>query len=98
MNPCLIVEALSDSTRDYDLGLKFEMYQDIPSFRDYLAIEPDLVCVHHSRLEEYDRWNHRELRSLEDAVEFSASTGGVSLAAVYRGIEIDSFDPTQSYG
>ena len=87
LNPCLIVEVLSDATRDYDLTPKFEMYKDIPSFREYLAIEQDSVCVRHFRMEEPGRWDHRELRSLGDVIQFSSVAAEMSLSAVYRGIE-----------
>ena len=89
MNPSLIVEILSDSTREYDLGLKFEMYKHIPSFREYLAIEQDFVCVHHFRLLE-SGWEHEKLRSLEDVIRFRCSAGEMSVNAVYRGIEFRS--------
>ncbi|NJL59846.1 MAG: Uma2 family endonuclease [Desulfobacteraceae bacterium] len=36
-NPCLIVEVLSASTRDYDRGNTFAHYRTIPSFREYLV-------------------------------------------------------------
>ena len=88
MNPRMIVEVLSDSTRDYDLGLKFEMYKDIPSLRDYLTVESNSVCVHHFRLEESGRWNDDKLLSLDRVIQFSSLTGALPLSAVYRGIEI----------
>ncbi len=36
LNPTAIVEVLSDSTERYDRGEKFEHYQTIPSFQEYL--------------------------------------------------------------
>lgn len=36
LNPTLIVEVLSDSTERYDRGAKFEHYQTIPSFQEYV--------------------------------------------------------------
>lgn len=39
--PSLVVEVLSDSTAAYDRGLKFELYQRLPSLREYLLIEPE---------------------------------------------------------
>lgn len=49
-NPVLIFEVLSDSTREYDLGLKFAMYKTIPSFREFVAVEQSAVDVHHWEL------------------------------------------------
>lgn len=41
VNPVLIVEVLSDDTRDYDKGEKFDYYCTLESFREYLLIEPE---------------------------------------------------------
>lgn len=38
-NPILVVEVLSNSTRDK--GEKFENYRSLPSFREYLLVEPE---------------------------------------------------------
>jgi Uma2 family endonuclease len=37
LNPSVIIEVLSDSTGDYDLGRKFRHYRTLPSLRDYLT-------------------------------------------------------------
>ena len=50
VNPVLIFEVLSDSTRDYDLGLKFAMYKTIPSLREFVAVEQSAIYVHHWQL------------------------------------------------
>jgi Uma2 family endonuclease len=44
-NPTLLVEVLSDATRQYDRGDKFRLYQSIASFREYLLIEQRRVRV-----------------------------------------------------
>jgi Uma2 family endonuclease len=44
-NPALIVEVLSESTKDYDRGQKFEMYQTLPSLREYVMIEQARASV-----------------------------------------------------
>lgn len=41
--PKLVVEVLSDSTAAYDRGLKFELYQRLPSLQEYLLIEQHRV-------------------------------------------------------
>ena len=47
INPVAVFEVLSESTREYDLGLKFTMYSTITSLREYIAVEQDSVLVHH---------------------------------------------------
>lgn len=38
-NPCLIVEVLSKSTRDYDRTDKFRAYRSIPEFQEYILLD-----------------------------------------------------------
>jgi Uma2 family endonuclease len=38
LNPTVIIEVLSDSTRDYDRGQKFEFYRALPSLQEYLTV------------------------------------------------------------
>lgn len=44
-NPLLIVEVLSKGTRRYDKSDKFDQYMTIPSFREYVLIEPETSWV-----------------------------------------------------
>ena len=39
MNPRLIAEVLSDSTKDYDRGEKFRFYRSLSSFQEYLLVD-----------------------------------------------------------
>lgn len=41
VNPVLVVEVLSDDTRDYDKGEKFDYYCSLETFREYLLVEPE---------------------------------------------------------
>src|SRR6185369_6391781 len=47
VNPTLIVEVLSPSTRDYDRGQKFEQYRTLSSLREYLTVAQDYPHVEH---------------------------------------------------
>ncbi len=40
-HPILIVEVLSESTSAYERGLKFEIYRNIDTLREYLLVEQD---------------------------------------------------------
>ena len=44
-NPTVIVEVLSPSTADYDLGTKFRHYRWLPSLREYVAVSQDEELV-----------------------------------------------------
>src|SRR5439155_22791024 len=40
-NPIVLVEVLSDATREYDRGQKFTLYKEIPALREYVLVEQD---------------------------------------------------------
>ena len=45
LNPTLVVEVLSESTEAYDRGMKFEHYASMPSFIEYVLIDPHRMHV-----------------------------------------------------
>ena len=47
MNPCLIAEVLSKSTKDYDRSEKFLAYRTIETFKEYLLIDQYKIHVEH---------------------------------------------------
>jgi Uma2 family endonuclease len=44
-NPLLIVEVLSKSTEKHDKGPKFMLYQNLPSFKEYVLVAQDSLKV-----------------------------------------------------
>lgn len=78
-NPSLIVEVLSPSTREYDLGDKLDSYKTIPTLRHVLLIESDSEHVHHVRRTERG-WETIELTS--GAVELMETS--IPLAEIYE--------------
>ncbi|MBC7553681.1 MAG: Uma2 family endonuclease, partial [Taibaiella sp.] len=45
LNPVVIIEVLSPSTKSYDRGDKFKLYRDIPTLKEYILIEPETVGI-----------------------------------------------------
>ena len=41
LNPLVIVEVLSKSTKNHDSNLKFDMYRTLPSFKEYVLIHQE---------------------------------------------------------
>jgi Uma2 family endonuclease len=56
-NPVVLFEILSDATRGYDRGEKFELYKTIPSLREYVIIEQREVLVEQFRRSEAGLWS-----------------------------------------
>ena len=64
-NPKVIVEVLSPSTADYDLGGKFQMYLRLPSLEEYVAVSKDEVKVHVFRRTANDAWSLTNYEGLD---------------------------------
>ncbi|MEW6300102.1 MAG: Uma2 family endonuclease [Thermodesulfobacteriota bacterium] len=88
-NPCVIVEVLSDATRDYDRGEKFTLYQAISTLQEYLLIEQDRVYVEHWQRQPTKEWTARTYATLDAAISFP--TLGVTLPL--REVYLEVFGP-----
>ena len=89
LNPVVLVEVLSDSTRDYDRGEKFDLYASIPTFRDYLLVEPGRVHLEHwSRAAANEEWTSVVKQSIDDSLSLTSVSIVMPLARVYENIVI----------
>lgn len=79
-SPIILVEVLSKSTRKTDQTLKRLAYQNLPSLREYVLIEPDFVDVEVCRREKYWQSEHY---FLDDEVYFAAIDLYLSVEAIY---------------
>ncbi len=83
LNPTLIIEVLSDSTRDYDRGRKFQHYRTLPSLVEYLTVAQDALQIEHWTRQPENRWLLTEFNSLEQSIPLSSIGCVLPLAEVY---------------
>ena len=83
LNPALIIEVLSDSTKDYDRGEKFEQYRTIDSFVEYLLIAQDRPHVEHYARQPDGSWVLHETNSLEDTIQLRSVPCSLRMADIY---------------
>jgi Uma2 family endonuclease len=86
LNPTLIIEVLSKSTRAYDRGPKFEYYRQIESFREYLLIAQDECHVEHFARQPDGRWMLSETNQLHDTIRLVALPGELRVADIYEDV------------
>lgn len=86
VNPAVLVEVLSDATRDYDRGEKFALYKTIPTLREYVLIEQDRVAVDHFQLKTPSNWASASYSSLADSLSLNVVHVGLPLSDVYRDV------------
>jgi Uma2 family endonuclease len=90
LNPTLIVEVLSESTKDYDRGEKFEHYRSLASLNEYVLIAQDKHHVEHFVRQSDNRWLLSETNRLEDTIHLSSIDCDLALAEVYDKVELSA--------
>ncbi len=84
MNPVLLVEILSDSTRAYDLGTKLPCYKQIPTLQTMLFVEQDKLKLTAFEQLVPNRWTDTTLEADDDTFVIAGQT--ISLRQAYRDV------------
>jgi Uma2 family endonuclease len=83
--PSLVVEVLSDSTKDYDRGSKRDYYFSLPSVQYYMLVSQDEY-----RVEVYERqgkfWQLGIFTSPDDVLDFQLLGVWMTVGEVYRDV------------
>jgi Uma2 family endonuclease len=93
VNPAVLVEVLSDSTRNYDHGEKWQHYKTIESLTDYLLVWQDRPCVEHYERQSRNAWTYTVLEGLDQSVRLHHLSIEIPLSGLYVGIV---FSPHQA--
>lgn len=83
LNPILLVEVLSPSTKAYDRGEKFAHYRHLPSLQEYLLVAQDEVCVEHYRRQE-KQWIFTECQDIEKSLPLTSIQCELPLQEIYE--------------
>ncbi len=87
LNPVVIVEVLSESTRDYDRGRKFQYYRTLPSLLEYLTVSQDEPHIEHWRRQRENHWELMEFDDLAQRIQLTSIGCILPLGEVYDKIE-----------
>jgi Uma2 family endonuclease len=85
-NPVVIIEVLSDSTRDYDQGRKFRFYRSLETLREYVLVDQDRYAVMVYRRGNAKEWSLHILEDLSEVVQLDSVGIEMNLQAIYEGI------------
>jgi len=82
LNPTIIVEVLSISTKDYDRGTKFSLYRSIPSLKNYLTISSmEYAAELYTR--DGEQWILTTASGIDKSIYLSAINYHLPLSEVY---------------
>ena len=87
LNPAVIIEVLSPSTRDYDRGQKFQHYRTLPSLIEYLTVAQDAPHIEHYTRQPDNRWLLAEFGDQGQSVQLTSIHCVLPLAEIYHKIE-----------
>ena len=89
MNPVVIFEVLSDSTRGFDLGEKFREYQRLESLRHYVLVEQDVRAVTHFERSSDGEWLYKSLTAADHVLHLTAAASiSLTLSQIYEDVAV----------
>lgn len=89
INPSIIAEVLSASTRNYDKDEKFAAYRTIPSFQEYLLIDQYQMHVEQYFKTERKRWTFAEYEDADEIVSLNSISFEIALCDLYDKVEFE---------
>ena len=90
LNPDLIVEVLSESTRNYDRGDKFQQYRGVSSFREYLLVDQAKAHVERYSKQNDGTWSLWETDALHEVVHLESIGVKLPLSEIYFKIDFET--------
>ncbi|MEG4073482.1 Uma2 family endonuclease [Microcoleus sp. Pol14C2] len=90
LNPALIVEVLSKSTKDFDREDKFRFYRSIPEFREYVLVNQSEFLVAQYIKTESKEWLFREYEGESAIVSFASVEVQMSMLDIYELVVFES--------
>jgi Uma2 family endonuclease len=88
-NPVVLVEVLSESTKNYDRGEKFKLYRDLPSLQNYLLIAPDSPLVEVFSKKEAQLWELHIYQNLSEIINIASLAIEVPMQELYLNINFE---------
>ena len=86
-NPKIVVEVLSPTTKNYDLGPKLRLYWSIASLTDILLIEQKKVWIEYWFRAPGEEWSKRVLENRHDILRIESANCEIPVTELYAGVE-----------
>lgn len=84
INPTLIAEVLSDSTKNYDKTEKFAAYRTISSFQEYLLVDQYTMHIEHYAKTATKRWIFSEYDVADESLRLATGACQIAVADIYK--------------
>ena len=88
LNPTVIFEVLSPSTKNYDRGERFRLCRDIPTLQAYILVDSLSVHVESYSIKGIGIWELQEIKDITDTLLIPAIQVQVGLTGLYEGVKL----------
>jgi Uma2 family endonuclease len=88
LNPTLIIEVLSKSTRRYDRGQKFAAYRTIPTLKEYLIVEQSEIYIEQYVRQPEEQWTLTEFNDAQTMLKLPSLGIELRVADIYEKVEL----------
>jgi Uma2 family endonuclease len=88
IEPTVLIEILSPSTRDYDRGGKFKLYREIPTLREYILVDTEATLVEVFRMNAQNHWELEEYKSVDQSLEITSLHLSIPMTEIYEGTKL----------
>ena len=88
LNPSVIFEVASPSTRDYDRGEKFKLYRDIRTLKEYILVDPLSISIEAFFINGQGNWELKDYNNIDQILEFPSMQVSVELREIYEGTKV----------
>ncbi len=89
-NPSIIIEVLSNSTKDYDRGEKFKYYRSIPTLKEYILIDQYEPYIEHFTKQAENEWLLKTYQGETQNLALSSFEFQISFNDIYKGINFET--------
>lgn len=88
IQPSVLIEILSPSTKNYDRSEKFKLYRDIPTLKEYILVDSEAIGIEVFRLNQTNHWELEEYRNIDNTLEIPSLNISIPLEEIYEGTKL----------
>jgi Uma2 family endonuclease len=88
IEPTVIIEILSPSTKGYDRGEKFRLYRDIPTLKAYILIDSESIAIETFCINASGHWELEDYKSLNEVLAIPVVDLAIPLHDIYEGTKL----------
>ena len=88
LNPSVIIEILSPSTKNYNRREKFRLYREIKSLKEYILVYAESLLTEAFHINEREHWELEELKGKQNTLLIKAVSVSVSFEDIYEETEL----------